>query len=183
MPQSSQTCQEKVSKKETFLFNHLNQEFWKFRKFFRKKSDSYILTLIGLLYYRGKNKVCYPSVPTLANLIGVCDRTVQRSIDEIEADGLVAVYNPYKEGKCYRPNSYLLSQVFNLTRVQKKIFSTLKSSLSEYVTLLKDSLLSLYRNMIQILVSNIRYSYLEKRKILRVKNVRTNLSDRNKHPT
>jgi len=132
--------------KNTFNFQHLNQGFWNTKKFLGDKTDCYILTLTALLYYRGSRKVCYPAVSTLASFAGVTGRSIQRAIRELQADGLVAVYNPYKEGKHYRTNSYLLSNVFNLEKVKKQLFSVLKSSLSEYVTLLKEQALYIFRN-------------------------------------
>jgi len=67
-------------------------------------------------------------------------------------------YNSYKEGRCYQTNVYRLSNVFKLRKMQLKIHKILAASLSEYVSLLKDSLVSLYKKLYLIAVSKRRYS-------------------------
>lgn len=149
---NSSQCQIKFQEKDTFKFQHINQSFWKLKKFFSKKSDGYLLTLLTLLRFIGEDKkVCWPSVPTMAKMTGVCDRTIQRNINKLELDGLLAVCYQHLHGRYYQSNVYRLSNVLRLPKIKKRLVQVLISCLSEYVTLLKDSYLSLYRKKILIL--------------------------------
>jgi len=171
-------CQEKLRKKENFRnlvtslwhdpkygefkFREINQGFWKLKKYFSGHADSFNLAVFFFLNEQNKygSRVLLHDQEKIAKAIGISVRHVRRILDKLIKDGLIA--KKITRYKSKLRTYYMLSKALSLLRIQKKIFKIIKSCLSEYVLLLKDSFVTLYKKAKRNLVKKIYNSNKEK---------------------
>lgn len=148
----TQICKKKFKK-----FQNLSQSIFKTHSFFKRETESFALVFMALkVLARGKG-CAYTHREDVAALAGVSVSTVSRCTSRMYNYGILSIQTR-RTSNGHSHNSYYFSNVFKLSKIKKKIFSAIKYSLSEYVTLLKEFLVSLFKNMYKIHSSSVRYS-------------------------
>lgn len=133
-------------RKNLNVFQHISQKFvQKTISFFYPKTDAYTLVLLAIRALSSDRGICRAPRSVVACMAGVSEATVSRMSHCHWEDGLLTIHS-YRSSDGKQHNYYVLSKAFTCVRkVQKYFFSAIKRSLSEYVTLLREKLISLFR--------------------------------------
>lgn len=155
----------KKKQKNREKFKHIDQRFiHSMRRFLKEHGDAFILVFVAIIILAHKRRAITVHRKIIAHFAGVCETTVSRIVNDLYEAGLITIHQ-HRTTNGHLHNTYVLSNVLNLFKVRRNFFSAIKYSLSEYVTMLKDSLLTLYKN-IKILVSKKRYNFRKELHIL-----------------
>jgi len=147
LPKGPRSCQIKFEKKSKFL--PINHETFNLRALVRDLSDAELLVLMSLFAFAGNKHATAASRAELAMYAGTCETTISRVTTKLWSLGLLAIQHWHSRDGL-RHNLYIFSNILKVSYVKSKIFSMIKSSLSEYVTVLKEKLLFSFLSLYKI---------------------------------
>lgn len=160
-PKVKENIQKNPIKRDRSKFCRFTDGIFRPHKWFNSHSDSYLLTLLSLMVLtRGKSHARVTR-EDIAALAGVHPDTISRATSQLHEEGLLAIHS-WRTSDGKQHNLYILSRLFYFHKLKRKIFSAIKYSLSEFVRLLKESLLTLYKRRKQFDGSDKSYSLFKK---------------------